>query len=74
MTLDTRALVTRETPDPAKVARYRAALRAGSTPPPLAVMRYDAKRWLLIDGHHRLKAARTEGRLYVDVEVVSLSK
>lgn len=52
------ALVVRERPDPAKVARYRAMLREGSTPPPIAVMPYDGRRFCLLDSHHRLQAAR----------------
>jgi hypothetical protein len=42
----------------AKVARYRQMLRAGSTAPPIAVMKYNAKKYLLLDGHHRLRAHR----------------
>ena len=71
MILDTRQIITREQPNPAKVQRYAAMLRAGQHPPPLAVLRYDAGRWLLLDGHHRLWALRQAGFLHVNAEVVS---
>jgi hypothetical protein len=38
--IDTTLIVTREQTDEAKVKRYRAMLREGSTPPPLAVLPY----------------------------------
>ena len=62
----------REQADSAKVERYRQMLRAGSQPPPLAIMPY-GKRWFLMDGHHRLRAAQLEGCLRIAAEVVTLT-
>jgi hypothetical protein len=68
--IDIGTLVTRERPDPAKAARYATALRAGSPPLPIEVMPYarawnGRRRWLIVDGHHRVLAARAEGHLSI---------
>jgi hypothetical protein len=74
--IDTATLVTREAPNAAKVARFQEMLRDGRTPPPIAVMPCakawnGRERWLLLDGHHRLLAARREGFLQIAAEVVN---
>ena len=82
MIIPVAAIVTREEPDPARVAHFRELWRAGSRPPPIRVMRYsdasdgngDRRRWVLYDGHHRLAALRAERVSHVHAELVSLNR
>jgi ParB-like chromosome segregation protein Spo0J len=55
--------------DPANVRRLRAALRRREKLPPLQVARIGS-RLELLDGFHRLRACRAEGRKTVVVQVV----
>jgi ParB-like nuclease domain len=73
MFVDTAALVLREHAlDAVKAERFAQMLRDGSRPPPIQVMRYDAKRWFLYDGHHRVGAARLAGASRLRAEVITL--
>ena len=51
------------------VARYRALLRAGGYVRPIWVQR-DGARWVVLDGNHRLAAAKLEGVATVQCDEV----
>jgi hypothetical protein len=63
------AVALRETPNPKRVARYVRMLRKGSVrPPPIYVVRRHTDagwRWLVLDGHHRVAAARAVGLSHI---------
>ena len=74
------ALMLREIPCPEKVEEFARLLRAGSKPPPITVTKYanassgnDPRRWLVLNGHHRVAAARAAGAGYVHAVEVSWS-
>ena len=54
-------------PNADKVAAYREMLRRGLKPEPIIVWRTEGC-WRLIDGLHRLSAARDEGRMTIEAE------
>ncbi len=76
------ALVTRETPNPAKVEAFRKMLRAGVKLPPIRIVpagtfadgNGDRRRWYLLDGHHRARAMKLCGCTHITAEIVSLDK
>lgn len=77
------ALMLREVPRPEKVEQFRQLLCDGHKLPPIAITRYadassgiagnDKRRWLCLNGHHRVAAARAAGRAYVHAVEVSWS-
>jgi ParB-like chromosome segregation protein Spo0J len=52
---------------PDKIKLFRALLRQGSVAPPLWVRRHPGGRYLVLDGLHRLLAAKAEGVQSINV-------
>jgi hypothetical protein len=57
--------------DPDTVHLYRSMLRGGKIAPPVEVTTYGEGLFQLQDGHHRLKAARAEGRRTIRAVIVA---
>ena len=54
--------------EPELVTAYRRMLREGKKPPPVKLgHRLAGGRWQLVDGRHRLKAAKLEGAKTIKV-------
>jgi hypothetical protein len=56
--------------DPEKVRVFRGRLRAGDIPPPISVRKIADGQYAVIEGRHRIAAARDEGRKTVRAEIV----
>lgn len=64
-------LWTRWTADEARFERIRGAMAAGESLPPIELHKL-GRSYYVVDGHHRVAAARLLGQLDIDATVVEL--